>query len=108
MFGVLFLQGIVVFSFVKYQKEFLNAGDQRLKAIRELLYGIKVIKLRALEDFFNTRIHGIRGRQLKALNAYASILYFILVCDSGDFCCFSSSHARDHANRRIPCLFSHE
>jgi hypothetical protein len=39
LFAVLLLQGFVVFGFIRYQKAFLKAGDERLKATRELLYG---------------------------------------------------------------------
>lgn len=40
LFAVLLLQGFVVFGFIRYQKAFLKAGDERLKATRELLYGM--------------------------------------------------------------------
>ena len=39
LFGVLLLQTFVIAAFVKFQKDFLKAGDERLKAIREMLYG---------------------------------------------------------------------
>ena len=39
LFAVLFLQGLVIILFVKYQKEFLKEGDERLKVTREMLYG---------------------------------------------------------------------
>ncbi|KAJ1340359.1 hypothetical protein BSLG_005001 [Batrachochytrium salamandrivorans] len=56
LFFVLLLQGGIIGFFVKYQKLFLSAGDKRLKALREVLYGIKIIKFRALEEFFSDRI----------------------------------------------------
>ena len=70
LFAVLFLQSFVIFGFVKFQKDFLKAGDQRLKIIREMLYSVKVIKLRAMEEYFYDAITKIRNLQLKSLTGY--------------------------------------
>ncbi|KAI8908383.1 P-loop containing nucleoside triphosphate hydrolase protein [Gorgonomyces haynaldii] len=78
LFGVLILQMIVIPLLVKYQQGFLKTGDRRLKALRETFYGMKVIKFRALEQFFEDRISGIRGEQLGFLKAYYAVqVYFI-------------------------------
>lgn len=70
LFAVLFLQSFVVFGFVKFQKDFLKAGDKRLKLSREMLYGIKIIKLRAMEEYFFDEISKIRNLQMKSLIGY--------------------------------------
>ncbi|KAJ3309209.1 hypothetical protein HDV04_006316 [Boothiomyces sp. JEL0838] len=67
---ILMLQSRVVQYIGKYQKQFLGFGDKRLKAVRELLYGIKIIKYRALENYFNERIGKIRDSQLQVLKSF--------------------------------------
>ncbi|KAJ3262479.1 Multidrug resistance-associated protein 1 [Boothiomyces macroporosus] len=67
---ILMLQSRVVQYIGKYQKQFLGYGDKRLKAVRELLYGIKIIKYRALENYFNERIGKIRDSQLQVLKSF--------------------------------------
>ncbi|KAH6571206.1 hypothetical protein BASA60_007281 [Batrachochytrium salamandrivorans] len=68
----------IIGFFVKYQKLFLSAGDKRLKALREVLYGIKIIKFRALEEFFSDRITRIRNDQIEALKKYYIVQVFFV------------------------------
>ncbi|KAJ2993207.1 Multidrug resistance-associated protein 1 [Globomyces sp. JEL0801] len=88
LFGIMFLQISVIGFLVKFQKLFLAAGDRRIKSVREVLYGIlylifillgmKIIKFRALENFFYERISGIRTEQQGFLKKYYMIqVYFI-------------------------------
>ncbi|KAI8895406.1 P-loop containing nucleoside triphosphate hydrolase protein [Globomyces pollinis-pini] len=78
LFGILFLQLAVIGFLVKFQKEFLAVGDRRLKSVREVLYGMKIIKFRALEKFFSDRIAKIRTQQISILKKYYAIqVYFI-------------------------------
>ncbi|KAI8896540.1 P-loop containing nucleoside triphosphate hydrolase protein [Globomyces pollinis-pini] len=78
LFGILFMQLAVIGFLVKFQKEFLATGDRRLKSIREVLYGMKIIKFRALEKFFSDRINAIRFEQITTLKKYYAIqVYFI-------------------------------
>lgn len=73
LFGVLFLEIAIIGFLVKYQQGFLKAGDRRLKAIREVMYGMKIIKFRALEKFFEDRIAKIRLEQLSFLKRYSLV-----------------------------------
>ncbi|KAJ3330300.1 hypothetical protein HDU91_003634, partial [Kappamyces sp. JEL0680] len=78
LFAILFLQLAVIGFLASYQKSFLQGGDRRLKLIREVLYGMKIIKFRALERFFIDRINSIRLEQLSILKKYYSVqAYFV-------------------------------
>ncbi|KAJ3322956.1 hypothetical protein HDV06_002615 [Boothiomyces sp. JEL0866] len=70
LIAILMLQTRVVQYIARYQKQFLSFGDKRLKAVRELLYGIKIIKYRALETHFRSRIEKIRSNQLQILKKF--------------------------------------
>ncbi|EGF83523.1 hypothetical protein BATDEDRAFT_18633 [Batrachochytrium dendrobatidis JAM81] len=78
LFFALLIQGGMIGFFVKYQRLFLDFGDKRLKALREMLYGIKIIKFRALEEFFFDRITTIRNGQIKALKNYYIVQVFFV------------------------------
>ncbi|KAJ3359465.1 ABC transporter C member 13 [Kappamyces sp. JEL0680] len=64
LFVMLAVQFLAVPFFQKHQKAILAGGDKRLKLIREMLYGIKIIKFRALEEFFLKKVDEIRKLQL--------------------------------------------
>ncbi|EGF77382.1 hypothetical protein BATDEDRAFT_20822 [Batrachochytrium dendrobatidis JAM81] len=78
LFFALLIQAGMIGFFVKYQRLFLSFGDKRLKALREMLYGIKIIKFRALEEFFFDRITTIRNGQIKALKNYYIVQVFFV------------------------------
>ncbi|KAJ3171261.1 hypothetical protein HDU88_008299 [Geranomyces variabilis] len=64
----------------KSRVKILAAGDKRVAAVRELLAGIKIIKLRAWEGLFTTRVSKLRHRQTEALKAgYYAWLAFISI-----------------------------
>ncbi|KAJ3268641.1 Multidrug resistance-associated protein 4 [Terramyces sp. JEL0728] len=67
---IVMLQAKVVKRIGGYQKQFLKFGDKRLKAVREILYGIKIIKYRALENYFSGRVESIRSDQLQILKKF--------------------------------------
>jgi len=78
IFGILTLQILVIGFLAGYQKSFLQGGDKRLKLLREVLYGVKIIKFRALESFFATKISDIRAEQLSVLKKYYAVqAYFV-------------------------------
>ncbi|KAJ3309498.1 Multidrug resistance-associated protein 1 [Boothiomyces sp. JEL0838] len=78
LFAILLFQMAVIGLLVKFQKAFLSIGDRRLKAIREMLYGIKIIKYRSLEKFFIDRISKIRDEQVGILKKYYILqVYFV-------------------------------
>ncbi|KAI9317828.1 P-loop containing nucleoside triphosphate hydrolase protein [Zopfochytrium polystomum] len=64
------LQGLVLKSLASIQKKLYGASDARLKAIRELLYGVRAVKLHAWEPIFHRRIEGLRENQLAHLKSY--------------------------------------
>ena len=78
LFGILFFQVLLIGFLVQVQKKFLTQGDKRLKSIREVLYGIKIIKFRALEDFFYDRIQKIREQQMHFLSKYYLVQTFFV------------------------------
>ena len=78
LIGILFFQVLLIGFLVGVQKKFLAQGDKRLKSIREVLYGIKIIKFRALEDFFYERIQKIRDVQMQFLSKYYLVQTFFV------------------------------
>ncbi|KND00120.1 uncharacterized protein SPPG_04462 [Spizellomyces punctatus DAOM BR117] len=80
MIGLFLLQIPAMIFSKKYQVKILAAGDARLKGVRESLYAIKIIKLRAWEDFFLKKVSALRERQVAALKGnYVSFLGFISI-----------------------------
>ncbi|KAI8903608.1 P-loop containing nucleoside triphosphate hydrolase protein [Gorgonomyces haynaldii] len=78
LFVILMLQMLAVNPLLKAQKGFLKMGDKRLKLLREIFYGMKVIKFRALEQFFSDRVTQVRWEQLGFLKFYyVAHLFFI-------------------------------
>ncbi|KAL2917448.1 hypothetical protein HK105_203114 [Polyrhizophydium stewartii] len=51
--------------------------DRRTKMLREFLYGIKIVKFQALEEFFASAITKIRGEQLVALRKITVVLWML-------------------------------
>lgn len=78
LFAVLGLLTVGIRFMAQYQREFLQIGDKRLKFIREILYGIKVIKLRSLEDYFYKAVSDIREKQLQVLKKYYYVNVFFI------------------------------
>ncbi|KAJ3219439.1 Multidrug resistance-associated protein 1 [Dinochytrium kinnereticum] len=79
LLGSLIIQASL-FSFVAgIQKSLLSSSDARLKLIREMLYGIKVIKFRAWEPIFQTRVSHLRSRQLESLKRF-NIILVVFIC----------------------------
>ncbi|KAJ3108953.1 hypothetical protein HDU97_009686 [Phlyctochytrium planicorne] len=79
LMGSLVIQ-IFVFAFIAgVQKTLLKTSDNRLKVIREMLYAIRVIKFRAWEHVFETRVGDLRAKQMKSLKAFNAIL-IVFVC----------------------------
>jgi hypothetical protein len=68
LLGAFSAMALCLHSFlVPFELGFLKCSDERLKHIREMLYGIKVIKFRSLETFFLDRISFFRTKQLSFL-----------------------------------------
>ncbi|KAJ2999336.1 hypothetical protein HDV02_003117 [Globomyces sp. JEL0801] len=58
----------------KYYSKWIRDADTRIKALREFLYGIKVVKFRAIEDYFRKRINDARSTQLHSLKMFNVVL----------------------------------
>jgi ABC-type multidrug transport system fused ATPase/permease subunit len=78
LIGILVLMLSVVGFLAAFQKKFLEFGDKRLKLIREVLYGMKVIKFRTLEAFFFNRIGFLRGTQVDFLKKYYMVQIYLV------------------------------
>ncbi|KAL2913256.1 hypothetical protein HK105_207258 [Polyrhizophydium stewartii] len=71
---VLLIQLVFVSQIAAKQDSLLKLGDERIKLMREILYGMKVIKFRALEPLFSKLVNAIRTNQLRVLAALALII----------------------------------
>ena len=78
LLGILAFQVFLIGFLVIVQKKFLAQGDKRLKSLREVLYGIKIIKFRSLENFFYDRIQKIRDQQMAYLSKYYLVQTFFV------------------------------
>ncbi|KAI9009746.1 P-loop containing nucleoside triphosphate hydrolase protein [Gaertneriomyces semiglobifer] len=67
LLGSLALQNVCAVFIAKGEKSFLVANDKRLREIREMLQGIKVVKFRACEEWFLRNVDETRAEQLKGL-----------------------------------------
>eukprot|EP00842_Homolaphlyctis_polyrhiza_P002191 jgi/Hompol1/2973/HPOL_006265-RA len=63
---MIILSGMLAF-FIKLQFKMLALNDQRIKLIRETLYGMKIVKYRSLEKVFTAAINVIRDKQLSVM-----------------------------------------
>ncbi|KAI8817409.1 P-loop containing nucleoside triphosphate hydrolase protein [Fimicolochytrium jonesii] len=73
-----FLQAPLVNAAQKSFGVVFAKADTRLKAVREALYSIKIVKLRAIEDFILPKIEAIRAEQTAALkSSYIAFAIFI-------------------------------
>jgi ABC-type multidrug transport system fused ATPase/permease subunit len=77
--AMLLALGLMILSLpflIRVQTAFFKIGDKRLQTIREMLYGIKIIKFRALESYFFGVIDNIRKTQLKAMKRYYIVMVY--------------------------------
>ncbi|KAF9229004.1 P-loop containing nucleoside triphosphate hydrolase protein [Gyrodon lividus] len=81
LFFALFLLIMVVPVFMrKAAPWFLRLGDRRLKTIREVLDGIRVVKINGWEDHFLAKLEGIRTEQLRWLRQFnTGVAAFVIV-----------------------------
>ncbi|RKO88609.1 hypothetical protein BDK51DRAFT_39640, partial [Blyttiomyces helicus] len=96
------IQGIFLPLAVKAQRVVMIGGDRRLKAVRELFQGIRIVKLRAWEDFILKKLTALREHQVRGLKSYylaiavflsltqltpviMPILSFVVYSKKGDF-----------------------
>eukprot|EP00842_Homolaphlyctis_polyrhiza_P005222 jgi/Hompol1/5700/HPOL_001948-RA len=67
LIAVLLIQFVLLSMIIKLYMQQISLGDKRLHQMREILYGMKIIKYRALEDYFISVIGVIRGKQIRLL-----------------------------------------
>ncbi|KAI6120491.1 P-loop containing nucleoside triphosphate hydrolase protein [Pisolithus croceorrhizus] len=81
LFFSLFLLIMVVPIFMrKAAPWFMRLGDRRLKTIREVLDGIRVVKINGWEDHFLAKLQGIRSEQLRWLGQFnTGVACFVIV-----------------------------
>ncbi|KAH7890193.1 P-loop containing nucleoside triphosphate hydrolase protein [Phlebopus sp. FC_14] len=59
---------------------FMRLGDRRLKSLREVFDGIRVVKINGLEEHYLTKLQGIRDQQLYWLRRFNSgVTAFVIV-----------------------------
>ncbi|KAJ3248370.1 Multidrug resistance-associated protein 1 [Chytriomyces hyalinus] len=91
---------VMLLVFGKFQTVYLAGGDKRVRYLREILEGMRMIKLRGQEAFFSKNMADIRATQLRAMRVmYIAILFFIFFVIAvpyamiiGTFTVYSLSH----------------
>ncbi|KAI9090999.1 P-loop containing nucleoside triphosphate hydrolase protein [Phlyctochytrium arcticum] len=78
MIVLLIIQSPLMRLAKKNQVAAMKHGDGRLQHIRELLYAIKIVKLRAWEPIFSDRITAVRNSQIHAVRRLYYAFTFIL------------------------------
>ena len=64
----------------KAAPQFMKLGDQRLKVVREIMDGIKIVKIHAWENAFQTKLEAIRTEQLGWLKKFnIGVTCFVVV-----------------------------
>ncbi|KAI9462258.1 P-loop containing nucleoside triphosphate hydrolase protein [Boletus coccyginus] len=80
LFALLFLVMVVPVFMRKAAPLFMRLGDRRLKTIREVLDGIRVVKNNGREKHFLARLEGIRTEQLRWLRTFnMGVATFVIV-----------------------------
>eukprot|EP00842_Homolaphlyctis_polyrhiza_P005787 jgi/Hompol1/6209/HPOL_004851-RA len=70
-------QWVLSLLYVKKEDKLLDFSDERLRVTREVLNGIKIVKFRALEDFFNKIIGKSRTEQVRYLGVVSTIVVML-------------------------------
>ncbi|KAJ3238679.1 Multidrug resistance-associated protein 1 [Chytriomyces hyalinus] len=91
---------LLLIVFGKFQTVYLAGGDKRVRYLREILEGMRMIKLRGQEDFFSKNMADVRATQLRAIRVmYFATLFFIFFVIAvpfamiiGTFTVYSQSH----------------
>ncbi|KAJ3254674.1 Multidrug resistance-associated protein 1 [Boothiomyces macroporosus] len=55
----------------------MKAGDARIQVLREMLYGIKVVKFHAMEKYFKEKYMALREYQLKMITRFVLYIAFV-------------------------------
>ncbi|KAI8906138.1 P-loop containing nucleoside triphosphate hydrolase protein [Powellomyces hirtus] len=71
---------VCINQFARNQGRYMKALDKRTKLLRELIYGIKSLKLEASEKHEATRIEDARNLQLGDLRRMIGWMFLVFVC----------------------------
>ncbi|KAJ3271363.1 hypothetical protein HDV01_006868 [Terramyces sp. JEL0728] len=61
----------------KFMGAIMKTGDARIQILREMLYGIKVVKFHAMEQYFKEKYMVLRNKQLKAIINFMLYISFV-------------------------------
>ncbi|KAG0197883.1 Multidrug resistance-associated protein 1 [Mortierella sp. GBA30] len=73
------VQGLVARLFTKAKSQKLEAMDQRIRLMNEILSGIKIVKLYGWEDSFRERVAVFRNRELSMLRRIGTVFSFMSI-----------------------------
>ncbi|KAG0264019.1 hypothetical protein BG011_007579 [Mortierella polycephala] len=73
------VQGFAAKSFTKAKSQKLEAMDQRIRLMNEILSGIKIVKLYGWEDSFKERVRVFRNRELSRLRHIGTVFSFMSI-----------------------------
>ncbi|KAF9180847.1 hypothetical protein BGZ50_005879 [Haplosporangium sp. Z 11] len=73
------VQGLVAKAFTKAKSQKLEAMDQRIRLMNEILSGIKIVKLYGWEDSFKERVKVFRNRELSRLRYIGTVFSFMSI-----------------------------
>ncbi|KAL2914572.1 hypothetical protein HK105_205923 [Polyrhizophydium stewartii] len=76
VFCILLMVSIMPFIY-KHFTGYLKTSDNRTKVLREFLYGVKVIKFRAAEEFFHKKISESRDAQITHIRGITIMFFFV-------------------------------
>ncbi|KAF9933077.1 hypothetical protein FBU30_006578 [Linnemannia zychae] len=79
IFLLLPVQGIIAKFFMKAKSQKLEAMDQRVRLMNEVISGIKIVKLYGWEDSFMDRIRVFRLREVKTLRKIGLVFSFLSI-----------------------------
>ncbi|KAL2911711.1 hypothetical protein HK105_208812 [Polyrhizophydium stewartii] len=58
---------------------YMRAGDRRTRILREFLYGIKFIKLQAIEDYIKDKLVEVRNVQLAGYRRFVTGFFYVYI-----------------------------
>ncbi|KAF8938141.1 multidrug resistance-associated protein 3 [Dissophora ornata] len=73
------VQGVIARVYTKAKSAKLEAMDQRVRLMNEILSGIKIIKLYGWEDSFMERVRLFRNRELSMLRKIGTVFSFMSI-----------------------------
>ncbi|KAJ3407090.1 Canalicular multispecific organic anion transporter 1 [Chytriomyces hyalinus] len=68
---------VLLFLMNTFRANYLKSGDKRLAMLREVLEGMKAIKLRGHETYFHNVLKGIRGEQVGAVKGFYIVMLIL-------------------------------